>query len=116
MAARMESKDGARYLNVALGAWLFVSAFLWQHGAAEFRNAWLCGAFAVLFALVAAQLPQARYFNAVLSAWLFISAFALPHLSVATVWNHALVAIGIFAVSLTGAAAPVTRRRPMQPV
>jgi hypothetical protein len=43
---------------------------------------------------------MARFLNTLLAIWLFITAFAIPHVSSATVWNNALVAIAIFVVSL----------------
>lgn len=102
-----------RYLNMALGLWLFISAFLWPHSQAQFTNSWLMGLLCIGFASLALVVPQFRYLNTALAVWLFISAFALPRISVATVWNNALVAIGIFVLSLAGAAAPLAvPRRP----
>jgi hypothetical protein len=90
----------ARIVNVVLGVWLFVSAFLWPHTYAQMSNTWILGALCVIFALVAMRVPEVRYLNTILAAWLFISVWALPSMSVATQWNNALVAIGIFAASL----------------
>jgi hypothetical protein len=94
-------------VNVVLGVWLFISAFLWPHSHAQLTNTWLMGVLCVLFALAAAYVSPARYLNALLAIWLFISAFALPHVSVGTVWNNAIVAVLIFVAALipaTGAA------------
>src|SRR5690349_1717021 len=52
-----------RWLNVLLGVWLFISAFLWPHSQAQFTNTWLMGVLAVIFALLASRLNEARYLN-----------------------------------------------------
>lgn len=90
----------ARVINIVLGIWLFVSAFLWPHSYAQMNNTWIVGVLCVAFALVAMRVPEARYLNTLLAVWLFISVWALPRLSIATQWNNALVAIAILAVSL----------------
>ncbi len=89
-----------RYLNIILGVWLFISAFVWPHTAAQRTNTWILGVLAVIFALIALSTPPARWLNTALSIWLFISVWALPHQNIATQWNNALVAIAIFLLSL----------------
>jgi len=90
----------ARMIQIALGAWLFISAFIWPHTTAQMTNSWICGAIAVVFAAIAIRAPQARYVNTAVSVWLFISTFALPRMSVGTTWNNILVAIAMFIVSV----------------
>jgi hypothetical protein len=89
-----------RIINVILGVWLFISAFVWPHTASQMTNTWVCGVLAVIFALVAMAVPWVRYLNTLLAIWLFISAWALPSVSPGTIWNNVLVAIAIFIVSL----------------
>ncbi len=90
----------ARGASVVLGVWLFISAFVWPHVAAQQTNTWILGVLFVIFALIAMQSPQVRYVNTVLSIWLFISVWALPHDNRGTMWNNALVAIAVFLLSL----------------
>jgi len=90
----------ARIVNIVLGIWLFVSAFIWPHSYAQMNNTWIVGVLVVVFALIATRVPEARYLNAILAVWLFISVWALPTMSVGTQWNNALVAIAIFLMSL----------------
>lgn len=99
---RPARSDGhtARILNVILGAWLFVSAFVWPHGAAQRTSACLIGALCVLFALLSRTVPWAQYLITILAIWLFISAWALPPETVGTMWNNAMVAIAMFVFSL----------------
>jgi hypothetical protein len=94
--------SSVRWLNVLLGAWLFISTWVWPHTQAQATNAIIVGALVVLFAIIAVWAPQVRYANTALAIWLFISAFALVTQSPATRWNHVLVAIAIFFVSLMG--------------
>ncbi|WP_437808190.1 SPW repeat domain-containing protein [Sorangium sp. So ce1078] len=97
----MQSRTAAvRGINIALGVWLFISAFLWRHSQGQFTNTWVVGALCALFAVLAIWAPRARYLNAILAVWLFVSAWSIPALSAATVWNSALVAIAILIVSL----------------
>jgi hypothetical protein len=90
----------ARVLNILLGIWLFISAFVWAHTPAQLTNTWILGVLCVVFALIAMRRNEVRFLNTALAVWLFISAFVLPSHSRATVWNNALVAIAIFIVSL----------------
>ncbi len=89
-----------RGIQILLGIWLFISAFIWPHTSAQMNNAWICGVITVVFAVIALRAPQARYVNTALAVWLFISTFAMPRMSVGTTWNNILVAIAIFIVSL----------------
>lgn len=90
-----------RFATMALGVWLFISAFLWPHSAVQMTNTWVCGLLAVVFAGIAAYAAaRARYLNTLLAVWLLLSSFALVAHSVGTVWNNAIVALAIFVTSL----------------
>lgn len=107
-----EAGIAARYVNIIAGAWLFISAFIWQHSAASRTNTWIVGALAVIFALIALQTPAVRYANTVLSIWLFISTFAFAHVTRGTVWNNVIVAIVMFVASLIPSSAMGSGQRP----
>lgn len=109
---RNTNMNNLRWLNVVLGAWLFISAFAWPHSQEQMTNTWIIGALTVVFALAAIRYPQARFANSLLAIWLFISAFALPRVSTATVWNNVIVAIAIFIVSLAPSAPTTAERLP----
>lgn len=55
-----------RYLNVALGAWMFVSAFAWPHSRDACAAAWISGALISMNAFGAIWASPARFFNVVL--------------------------------------------------
>lgn len=90
----------ARYANIILGIWLFISAFVWAHGSAQMTNTWICGILAVGFALLTLASPGFRFANMLLGIWLFISAFALPRVSSGTVVNNAIVGALLFLFAL----------------
>ncbi len=100
-----------RVLDLGLGLWLMVSAFLWPHGAAQAIDAVAVGAALAAVALVgvrrAAGQERARHASTALALWLFIANILLPGTTLPTAWNHALVAVLVFLVSL----APARRRR-----
>ena len=91
---------GARYLNVLLGAWLFISDFVWRHGAAASTNTWICGLLVIAFALWAFWMPTMRWWNTALGAWIVIAGFALPHQSAGTQWNNIIVGVLVLLISL----------------
>ncbi|HVV49422.1 MAG TPA: hypothetical protein VHO06_07180 [Polyangia bacterium] len=96
------SNRGARYLNILLGIWLFISAFVWPHRTWQFENTWILGVIAVVVGFIALGAPAIRFVNTVVGIWLVISGFGAPALSVATRWNNGLVGIAIFILSLVG--------------
>lgn len=92
---------GARMVCVALGLWLFASAFAWPHSIVQFNNAWVSGLLVVVFAIVAmAAFDWGRYLNAGIAAWLFASSFLLPGDDFATKLHHAAVAMAIFLAAM----------------
>jgi predicted ferric reductase len=100
----MDSK-AARWINILLGAWLFLSAFFWPHSATQYTNTWIMGIITVVLAIIAIGAPAFRYLKTLAAVWLIISAFVLPTLSLATRWNNFFVGIVIGALSLVGSTA-----------
>jgi hypothetical protein len=94
------SPNIARVINVIVGIWLFISAWVLPHTYAQFTNTWILGVLTVVFALIATRYAPVRFLNTLLAIWLFISAFALAGNFYGTVWNNAIVAIVIFVISL----------------
>jgi hypothetical protein len=98
-----------------LGVWLFISAFIWPHTAAQMTNTWIVGVLCMICALVSMAVPWVRYLNTALAVYLFISTWALPDVSPGTIWNNVLVAIAVFVMSLIApentSTLPVWRRR-----
>jgi hypothetical protein len=90
-----------RVMDVALGLWLLGSAFAWPHGLPQFLNATVIGA-AIVFdaAMALAGHDRARFGNRALAIWLFLSNLILPGTTLATAWNHALVAVVVFLLSM----------------
>ncbi len=104
-----------RWVNLVIGIWLFISAFAWEHTAAQRTNTWILGVLCVIFAIAAMRNAAVRWLNTALAVWLFISVWALPHDNAGTAWNNVIVAIVVFFVSLipgSGERAMVERRAP----
>jgi hypothetical protein len=103
------SSPRVRLVNAALGAWLFVSAFLWPHVGAIAFSTWLTGLLVAASALMAIWAPAARWLTTILAVWLLLTAVFFPHASGLTAIHDGLVAIAMFVVSLVparSAAAP----------
>ena len=79
--------------------WLFFSAFAMEMSDAQTTNAWLSGAAAVVFSLLALARPQARLLNTALGAWVFATAFAFAGTGEG-MWNGAAVGALLFGLSL----------------
>ena len=101
----------SRYLNIIVGVWLFISAFVWRHSAAQFTNTWIMGIIVAAVAALALTWPTVRYLNTLAGAWLIISAFALPTITAGTRWNNFIVGIVVVILSLAGAPSIATQAR-----
>jgi hypothetical protein len=92
-----------RVLDLTLGLWLFASVFLWPHGAAQLLDAAAVGAALVAVALAPQRRQeQARHASTALAVWLFLANILLPT-TLPTAWNHAVVSVLVFLVSLVPA-------------
>jgi hypothetical protein len=85
--------------NAVLGAWLFLSAFLWPHSQPALVNAWVVGALLTGAGALAGRSAKARAFCGALALWLVVSAFFIPKLTEFTFWHDA--AIGLAALVIT---------------
>jgi hypothetical protein len=92
-----------RYGNVALGIWLFISAFVWRHSQAQFTNTWIMGVIVTAVAVLALSYSRWRHVNTAAGVWLVISGFVLPRLTAGTTWNNVIVGILVFLISLAPA-------------
>ena len=91
---------GARYVNLALGAWLTISAFLWHHSPSQFSNSWSVGSLCFVVAALARLTPPLRYGNTALGVWLLVSTPLLGGIDTPTAVNNILTAIAITSFSL----------------
>jgi hypothetical protein len=92
----------ARYVNIAAGAWLVLSALLWPHSRSQYVNTWFMGVLAMAIAAFALRIRGLRYLNTVVGGWLIISAFALPTIAWGTRWNNFIIGVVIVGASLVG--------------
>jgi hypothetical protein len=89
-----------RLFTAFLSVWLFVTAFMWPHTHAAFIVTILAAVLTFALSILEIYSGFARYLNAVVAIFLFLATLSLPHLTRATVWNNALVAIAIFVSAL----------------
>jgi hypothetical protein len=97
-------------VSVVLGAWLFISAFVWPHTPALRADTWIVGALIFLVGITAMYTSPARYVNTLLGVYLFISTLAFHHVEAGTVWNNLIVAVIVFVVSLIPSGVPPMHR------
>ena len=96
----MKQETSPRWINIAVGIWLFVSAFVWPHTAAQAANSAAVGIACALAAAIALRFPMVRNVNAGLALWLFVSTWVLPVESGVTIWNNVLVSLVMLIVAL----------------
>ena len=53
----------ARWVTIAMGAWLLVSPFLWPHSTTSDANSWTVGLLIMIVGIVAVYVPLARWMN-----------------------------------------------------
>ena len=87
--------------NLMLGLWLFVSPWVLDYaGTVAASNAHFMGAAVLLFAFIAAYLPQAweEIINTLIGLWLVASPFVLGYTALASVALHTVV-VGLLAIA-----------------
>ena len=90
----------ARYTNMALGLWLFVSAFAWPHTASTRINTCMVGLFVAIAATMAAGVSVFRQLTSVLAVWLLFTTLMVYPASPITFWSNILTAVAVLVVSL----------------
>ncbi|HET7827161.1 MAG TPA: hypothetical protein VFK90_17625 [Anaeromyxobacter sp.] len=96
--------SGARVANVALGAWLVASPFLWRHWSNEAFDALTVGLLVLTFALASWWTPGLRFLNLVFAGFLLVDATCFSHALAITQANHLLVGLAIAGLSLVPSA------------
>ena len=89
-----------RIVNLLLGVWLFLSAFLWDHGDPQYLNAFTTGLVLAMLGMAAGESrPLARLITGQIGLWLIASTFLLPT-EAATRVNHLLVGALVMVMSV----------------
>lgn len=96
----MDEQTSPRWINLAIGAWLFLSAFFWPHTGAQYANSLVVGAVIAIAATIATRVPWFRYVNVAAALWLFVSSWIFPVMSTGTLWNNVIASIVIMLVAL----------------
>ncbi len=98
--------DRARYANVALGTWAFLSATLLPHTMGSGTNNWVVGILVAAFAFMAIVEPAVHRANALVALWLFCSTLWIFHLHGIALWNDLVTAVLVFVCSLVPTGQP----------
>ena len=94
----MGTEQPLQWFNLILGAWLFLSRFVWTHSDAQFANACVVSVFYTGLATAALGNLRVHYANVCLAAWLFLSAWLLPRAADATLWHNLALSIAMLTV------------------
>jgi len=93
----------ARAAGVAVGAWLFASAFLWPHQGNVRFDDWLCGLFSASSAVAAVWAPALRQVPAFIAVWMAAAVSgALRYRSPATGLHDLVLASAMLLASQVG--------------
>lgn len=90
----------ARILNVLMGTWLFLSAFMWPHQPVQGVATIACGVVIVLLSLGTIYVPTLRYGTAVAALALFVTSVVRSGISDRTVWHNTVVAVIVLIAAL----------------
>jgi len=107
--------EPARYINLVLGAWLLVSAFMWPHAEAQFIFTIIVGAVLTIVSPFEVGSPRVRLINTAAGAALIIAAVVLPRTTIVTLWHNVLLGFIVLGVSFFGPPHGITRPRPPAP-
>jgi hypothetical protein len=99
----MKTKRWQDWLNVLLGAWLFISPWALNYASELPRAAWnayILGGAVVLFAAAAVYLPKAweEGLNILLGAWAVVSPWVLGFAASSNVTTNMVIVGGLIAV------------------
>jgi hypothetical protein len=102
-------------LNVILGIWLVVSAFILATTGAELWNNLLVGVFVLILASTRVSTPTIStkplsWINALVGLWLIVSPFVLDYASLAETWND--IGVGVLLLIFAAWSASLPRTTP----
>ena len=93
----------ALVLNLAIAAWLVVSAYVMPQSTATLWNELIVAAVVAGIAFLAFATPGwpgLHYLNTAVAFWLLVAVFVLPHVAGPTVLNEVFLALALALVSL----------------
>jgi hypothetical protein len=99
-------------INLVMGIWLIVSAFVLPHAGLPQINTIAIGALIALLALGSLVTPPLSWVNALPAVWLFGAGMAFQHQHHITSYNNIAVSLVVFLASLTPLAASPQARPP----
>jgi hypothetical protein len=100
--AAFDPRVGARYATLIVGAWFFMSALIWHHGAVVGSLDWILGLGVIVLTLFVLRQPRLHWGIAAFGAWLLVQSAVLPHVRESTVWNERVVGVLLVLLGLVG--------------
>ncbi len=91
----------ARWINVALGAWLFLTALVAGPQAPPFADHLVLGIAIFLLAFMAMGIPKLRHVNAFLGGWTALSPFVFHYMSGRFAFHDIVIGILVFWAAVT---------------
>jgi hypothetical protein len=107
--------EPARYLNLALGGWVLVSAFLWRHSEAQFLVTIAAGSVLVIVAPFELGSRLVRKIGMVAGSLLALGAIVLPRSTWLTFWHNLIFGLIIAGISFFGPPHGILHPRPPAP-
>jgi hypothetical protein len=107
--------EPARYVNMVLGTWILISAYLWPHTGGQFMITIFAGAVVALLAPFEVGYRWVRRINLAMGGLLVLTALTLPRMSMATLWHNVIAGIALVLVSFFGPPHGIVPPRPVAP-
>lgn len=107
--------EPARYVNMAIGGWLMLSAFLWHHSEPQFIMTILVGSVLAIVAPFELGSPLVRRITAAAGVALVLATIGLPRTSMATFWHNLLFGLAVIGISFFGPPHGIMRPRAPAP-
>jgi hypothetical protein len=83
-------------INIAMGVWLVISAFLWPHDGDQRLNAVVIGSMIAVTASLAMMWRPASWVAALPAVWLFGTSLFAEHHHALTPWHNVAIAFVVF--------------------
>ena len=91
-----------RVAVVVLSVWVLFSGTAWAHNRPNQINSAAVGAGLLFFGALSMQHEWARYVTLAFGLWLFAFTAFISSDTAVTFWNHAMIALAVFILSLVG--------------
>lgn len=103
-----DSSHVGNSINIAMGVWLVISAFVWPHEPTQRLNAVVFGSMIAVLASLALMWRPASWVATLPAVWLFGTSLSAEHRDALTPWHNVAVAFVVFMSATAPVAASPT--------